>query len=53
MAKKSTSSPALEFEFSAAELKGLLASNPQKVLFTVSVEAVTTKKGDQVGNFER
>jgi hypothetical protein len=49
MAKKQATSPALEFEFSAAELKGLLAKNPDKVLFTVSVEAVTTKAEEKVG----
>jgi hypothetical protein len=48
MAKK-TSANALQFVFSAAELRDILGNNPDKVVFTVSVEAAVTKQGDKVG----
>lgn len=45
MAKKTTTKPAMEFEFHGADLERLLSSKPKKVLFTVWVETVTTTKG--------
>lgn len=42
MAKK-TSAPALEFEFKASTLQAILSNNPDKVVFTVSVEAASVK----------
>jgi hypothetical protein len=49
MAKKLSSSPALVFEYRAAALQQILASNPDKVVFTISVEAVEAKTGGTVG----
>ncbi len=49
MAKKTTTRPAMEFEFRGADLERLLSSKPKKVLFTVWVETVTTNKGKKVG----
>ncbi len=49
MAKKSTSSPAFVFEFWASTLQIILDGNPDKVVFTVAVEAVEAKAGGKVG----
>lgn len=49
MAKKVTSSTALEFVFDANHLRRILESNPDKVLFTVKVEQAVTKTGEKVG----
>ncbi len=49
MAKKSTSSPAFVFEFWASTLQKILDGNPDKVVFTVAVEAVEAKAGGKVG----
>jgi hypothetical protein len=49
MAKKSTSSPAFVFEFWASTLQTILDGNPDKVVFTVAVEAVEAKAGGKVG----
>ena len=49
MAKKEPETPAMEFEFRAADLERLLSSKPKKVLFTVWVEVVKTDKGERVG----
>ncbi len=48
MAKKSGSA-ALVFEFRSSTLKRILDKNPDKVVFTVSVEAVEAKTGGLVG----
>ena len=49
MAAQNPSNPALEFEFRGSDLERLLSSKPNKVLFTVWVETVTTDKGEKVG----
>ena len=49
MAKKLSSSPAFVFEFAGPALQRVLASSPDKVVFTVSVEAVEAKGGGKVG----
>jgi len=49
MAKKVTSTNALQFYFSADTLKGILSNNPDKVEFTVTVEEAVTKTGEKVG----
>jgi len=49
MAKKTNSSTALQFIFSASTLKGILSNNPDKVQFTVTVEEAVTKQGEKVG----
>jgi hypothetical protein len=49
MAKKSTPSPAFVFEFWASTLQKILDGNPDKVVFTVAVEAVEAKAGGKVG----
>jgi hypothetical protein len=49
MAKKSTPSTALQFVFSGAELKKITDRNPDKVLFTITVEEAVTKDGKKVG----
>ena len=48
MAKKPIK-PAMEFEFRGSDLKRLLKTNPEKVLFTIWVEVVTTADGKKVG----
>lgn len=49
MAKKSTPSTALQFVFSGAELKKIIDRNPDKVVFTITVEEAVTKDGKKVG----
>jgi hypothetical protein len=49
MAKKSTPTTALQFVFSGAELKKITDRNPDKVLFTITVEEAVTKDGTKVG----
>jgi hypothetical protein len=49
MAKKTNSATALQFVFSASELKGILSNSPDKILFTVTVEGAVTKTGENVG----
>jgi len=48
MAKKSGNA-ALVFEYKATTLKRILDKNPDKVVFTVTVEAVEAKMGGLVG----
>jgi dTDP-4-dehydrorhamnose reductase len=46
---KSSSTNALQFVFDPAKLRTLLSRNPDKVVFTVTVEQVVTKEGEKVG----
>ena len=43
------SSNAFQFVFDAAQLKKLMSQNPDRVVFTVSVEQAITRTGKKVG----